>query len=131
MEEQPPIWWVAVNILNKQPHTADKKWSSSLWVRRGANSSLPKLALLCNGFNYLRTRNVRSQYRPGSLITVTRALARFKLDLVGVQELMWEKGGMIKSRVLYFLLWKRNKKLFTMEKEQKPSIGNDLLYTTE
>jgi len=41
-------------------------------------------------------------------MTVARTLARFKLDLVGAQELMWEKGGMM-SRGLYFLLWKRNK----------------------
>ena len=25
----PPIWRVAANILNKQPRTADKRWSSS------------------------------------------------------------------------------------------------------
>ena len=29
-EEQPPIWRVAANILNKQSRTADKGWSSSL-----------------------------------------------------------------------------------------------------
>jgi len=36
-EEQPPIWRVAANILNKQSRTADKGWSSSLgggcWAR--------------------------------------------------------------------------------------------------
>jgi len=30
MEEQPTIWMVAVNILNKQSHTVEKGWSSSL-----------------------------------------------------------------------------------------------------
>jgi hypothetical protein len=34
------IWNVAVNILNKQSRTADKGWSSSLGVGRGANNSL-------------------------------------------------------------------------------------------
>jgi len=29
MEERPPIWRVAVNILYKQSRTADKEWSSS------------------------------------------------------------------------------------------------------
>jgi len=29
MEERPPIWKVAANILNKQSRTADKGWSSS------------------------------------------------------------------------------------------------------
>jgi hypothetical protein len=32
-------WRVAENILNKQPQTADKGWSSSSGVRRGANNS--------------------------------------------------------------------------------------------
>ena len=42
LEERPPIWRVAANILNKQSWTADKGWSSSLGVGRGANSSSPK-----------------------------------------------------------------------------------------
>jgi hypothetical protein len=39
------------------------------------------------------TWNVRSLYRAGSLMTVSRELARYKLDLVGVQEVRWEGGG--------------------------------------
>jgi hypothetical protein len=39
MEERPPIWRVAANMLNKQSRTADKGWSSSLGVGRGANNS--------------------------------------------------------------------------------------------
>src|SRR5215469_15581063 len=39
MEERPPIWRVTANILNKQSQTADKGWSSSLGVGRGANNS--------------------------------------------------------------------------------------------
>jgi hypothetical protein len=39
MEEWPPIWRVAANILNKQSRTAGKGWSSSLGVGRGANNS--------------------------------------------------------------------------------------------
>jgi hypothetical protein len=35
------IWGVAANILNKQSRTADKGWSSSLGVGRGANNSSP------------------------------------------------------------------------------------------
>jgi hypothetical protein len=35
MEERPPIWRVAVNILNKQSRTADKGWSSSLGLGEG------------------------------------------------------------------------------------------------
>jgi hypothetical protein len=40
MEERPPIWKVAANILNKQSRTAEKGWFSSLGVGRGANNSL-------------------------------------------------------------------------------------------
>jgi hypothetical protein len=38
------------------------------------------------------TLNTRSLYRAGSLKTVSRELARYKLDLVGVQ-VRWEGGG--------------------------------------
>ena len=44
----------------------------------------------------------------GSLTTVARELARYKLDLVGVQEVRWDKRGHCKSRVLYFLCGKGN-----------------------
>jgi hypothetical protein len=33
------FWREAANILNKQPRTADKGWSSSLGVGRGVNNS--------------------------------------------------------------------------------------------
>jgi exonuclease III len=39
------------------------------------------------------TWNVRSLYRPGSLKTVSGESAKYKLDLVGVQEVRWDKGG--------------------------------------
>jgi exonuclease III len=39
------------------------------------------------------TWNIRSLYRIGSLKTVGRELGKYKLDLVGVQEVRWEKGG--------------------------------------
>jgi len=49
MEERPPIWRVAANILNKQSRTADKGWSASLGVARGATNSSPqKLTMLRN-----------------------------------------------------------------------------------
>jgi hypothetical protein len=38
------------------------------------------------------TWNVRRLYRAGSLKTVARELGKCKLDLVGVQEVRWEKG---------------------------------------
>ena len=40
----------------------------------------------CNG-------NVRSLYRADSLTAAARELARYKLDVVGVQEVRWDKGA--------------------------------------
>jgi hypothetical protein len=37
--------------------------------------------------------NIRILYRAGSLMTVSRELSKYKLDLVGVQEVRWEDGG--------------------------------------
>jgi hypothetical protein len=37
--------------------------------------------------------NVRSMYRAGSLMTVSKELSKYKLDLVEVQEVRWEGGG--------------------------------------
>jgi len=36
---------------------------------------------------------VRSLYRAGSLTAEAREIGRYKLDLVGVQEVRWDKGG--------------------------------------
>jgi exonuclease III len=39
------------------------------------------------------TWNVSSVYRIGSLRTVVRELGKCKLDLMGIQEVRWDKGG--------------------------------------
>jgi len=39
------------------------------------------------------TWNVRSLYRAGSLTVAARELAGYKLDLVCVQEVRWDKGA--------------------------------------
>jgi len=44
------------------------------------------------------TWNVRSQYRAGSLVAAARDLARYKLNLVAVQEFRWDKGGTVRAR---------------------------------
>jgi len=54
--------------------------------------------------------NVRSMYRSGSLTTVARESARYKLDLVGIQEVRWDKRGTAKARNYIF---------FSNEKETK------------
>jgi hypothetical protein len=54
------------------------------------------------------TWNVRSLYRSGSLMTVARELARYKLDLVGVQEVRWDKGGTVRAGDYTFFSGKGN-----------------------
>jgi hypothetical protein len=56
----------------------------------------------------LGTWNLRSLYRSGSLITVARELARYKLDLVGVQEFRWDKGGTVRAGDYNFFYGKGN-----------------------
>jgi hypothetical protein len=36
-------------------------------------------------------------YRPVSLTTLARELARYKLGLMGVQEVRWGKGGTVRA----------------------------------
>jgi exonuclease III len=48
------------------------------------------------------TWNVRSMYRSGSLMTVAMELAKYKLDLVGVQEVRWDKEGTVRAREYTF-----------------------------
>ena len=40
--------------------------------------------------------NVRSLYRAGSRMAAARELARYKLDVVGVQEVRWDKWGRVR-----------------------------------
>jgi hypothetical protein len=54
------------------------------------------------------TWNVRNLYRAGALIAAARELARYKLDLVGVQEVRWEKEGTIKAGDYSFIYGKGN-----------------------
>jgi hypothetical protein len=54
------------------------------------------------------TWNVRSFYRAGSLITVSSELARYTLDLVGVQVVRWEGGGTATAEEYTFFYGKGN-----------------------
>jgi hypothetical protein len=38
------------------------------------------------------TQNIRSLYKPGSLVAVAKELSKYKLDVVGLQ-VRWEGGG--------------------------------------
>jgi exonuclease III len=39
------------------------------------------------------TWNIRSLYRAVSLMTVMKKISEYKLHLVGVQEVRWDRGG--------------------------------------
>ena len=56
----------------------------------------------------LGTWNVRSLYRAGSLIAAAGELARYKLDLVGVQEVRWNKGDTVRAGDYNFFYGKGN-----------------------
>jgi len=53
------------------------------------------------------TWNVRSLYRAGSLKAAARELAMYKLDVGGVQEVMWDKGGTVRAGDYDFFLRER------------------------
>jgi hypothetical protein len=102
---------VAANILNKQSQTADKGWSYSLEVGRGAATPHRKKFLLLRNVSKrlepdslarpkqwkkdmrFGTWNIRSLCRVGTIKSVVGELEKYKLDLVGVQEVRWEGEG--------------------------------------
>jgi len=107
------IWKVPANILNKHSWTTNKGWFSSLWHGWGAhNSSLHKtsslwevtwgLGLGCIIWNRISNGKwiwhfehkmlgvsiVQMYWEP-----VESKLEKYKLDLVAVEEVRWDKGG--------------------------------------
>jgi exonuclease III len=68
------------------------------------------------------TWNVRSLYRSGSLTTVARELAKYKLDLVGVQEVRWDKEQTVRAGEYIF---------FYSRGQENHQLGTGSLYTRE
>jgi len=69
------------------------------------------------------TWNVRSLYRSGSLSSIHRKLARYKLDLVGAHGVRWDIGGSVRTGGLHS---------FSLEKEEKIiNWEQEFVYTTE
>ena len=54
------------------------------------------------------TWNVRSLYMAGSLNAAARELVRYKLDIVVVQEVRWDKGGTVRADGYDFFYGKGN-----------------------
>jgi hypothetical protein len=48
------------------------------------------------------TWNVRSLYRAGSPRTVAEEISKCKLDLVGVKEVRWDRGGTVPTGIYTF-----------------------------
>jgi hypothetical protein len=92
-----------------QPLTVKKKpVTNNLHKPQTWTDSLDKRPKLGNMDMRFGTWNVRSLYRAGSLMTVSRELSRYKLDLVGVQEVRWEGGGTEPAREYTFFYGKGN-----------------------
>ena len=67
--------------------------------------------------------SVSSLYRAGSLMAAAaRESARCKLDLVGLQEFRWDKGGTVRARDYNF---------FPLKSKLKSSIGNRIFCTPQ
>jgi hypothetical protein len=50
--------------------------------------------------------NFRGLYRPGSSTTAAREITRYKLDLVDVQEVSWDKWGTVRATDYVFVCGK-------------------------
>ena len=68
------------------------------------------------------TWNVSSLYRAGSLKAAARELARYKLDVAGVQEVRGDKGGTVSAGDCDFFYGKGN---------ENHQLGTGFLYTVE
>jgi exonuclease III len=54
------------------------------------------------------TWNFNSLFRAGSLTAAAGELARYELDFVGVQEVRWGTGGMVRAGDYNFFYGKEN-----------------------
>jgi exonuclease III len=54
------------------------------------------------------TWNVGSLYRAGLLMTVAKEISKYKLDIEGIQEVRWDRGGTEPADEYTFLYGKRN-----------------------
>jgi endonuclease/exonuclease/phosphatase family metal-dependent hydrolase len=55
------------------------------------------------------TWNIGRLYGSGTLTTVAREISMYKLDIVGVQEVMWDNGGTVTTVDYTFFLCKKKR----------------------
>jgi len=48
--------------------------------------------------------NVRGLHRAGSITATARELASYKLDVVGVKEVKWDKGSAVPVEIIIFFV---------------------------
>jgi len=68
------------------------------------------------------TWNVRNLYRAGSFMAAAREMAKYKLDLVGVQVVRWDREGTVRAGDYNFFYGKEN---------ENNQLGKGIFYTTE
>ena len=95
-------------IIPRWSFVVKNKFSFGIWVSKQRKS------------DRVGTWNVRSLYRAGS--QRRRGLARYKLDVVSVQELRWDKGAQYEQGIIIFSTEKKTKII---------NWEQDFLYTTE
>jgi len=95
------IWRVAANIFNKQSRTGDKGWCLPAGrLGEGLTNLRRKIStcyeILHIGLELIGTWNVRCLYSSeslGSSVKIfARELAKYGLDLLGVQVVRWDKS---------------------------------------
>jgi exonuclease III len=72
------------------------------------------------------TWNVRSMYKARSLTTEARELARHELDLVGVQEVRWDKEGAVTAGDYNFFSMEKKTKIIKWEPSGSIKCGKFL-----
>jgi len=80
---------------------------STTWISGGGGGCRGNIAQIQREVK-IGNWNVRSLYRAGSLKVAARELARYKLDVVGVQEVRWDKGGTVRAGDYDFFYGKGN-----------------------
>jgi hypothetical protein len=70
--------------------------------------SLDKLSKLRNIYVIFDTRNMKTLYRAGLLITVSGVIFKYKLGLMRLQEVRWNRGGTESTGECLFFYTKGN-----------------------